>query len=307
MSERIDRIYDKLVAAEDLKNGTKYERLAALVFQILDRSTIVIHDVILRGDGKVTPHQIDVTASSRSGTRTRVIVEARDREKPVGLGQVRDFFAVTHQLRPDHAWIVSTSGFTEKAQGFAREEGIGLAVLRPAEKHEDNRLKAIHFRGHIQAVETPTITRWLASDDAERERVAPLIAEQEGTVQLVDATEQVVFSANGESAGSLQEVLEPIFDTFDLEIGTNEGSYEFDEILLIDIAGVRAAVRGFEYRVEVTQARHDFTVGDPSSVAELIVQSIDGTVTESVDRVIYDTELQGLAVNEDGRVVHRPQ
>ena len=39
MTEEIERIYNRLVADEQLKSGTKYERLAALVFQVLDRSS----------------------------------------------------------------------------------------------------------------------------------------------------------------------------------------------------------------------------------------------------------------------------
>src|SRR6202035_4335209 len=141
MSEQIEHIYNRLVAEEKLKAGTKYERLAALVFQILDRASFVIHDVELRGPGKEAEHQIDVTASDRSGQRRRVIVEARDRKKPVGLGQVRDFYGVVHQLKPDQAWIVSVTGFSADAEKYARDEGIGLAVLRPTEYGEDNRVK----------------------------------------------------------------------------------------------------------------------------------------------------------------------
>jgi hypothetical protein len=52
MSEQIEHIHDRLVAAEKLKSGTKYERLAALVFQILDRAACVVHDVELRGPAR---------------------------------------------------------------------------------------------------------------------------------------------------------------------------------------------------------------------------------------------------------------
>jgi hypothetical protein len=49
VSKRIEHIYDRLVAEDKLKSGTKYERLAALVFQILDQGSFVVHDVVLRG------------------------------------------------------------------------------------------------------------------------------------------------------------------------------------------------------------------------------------------------------------------
>jgi hypothetical protein len=56
----IEVIYDRNVAAEKLKHGTKFEQLTALVFQLLDADVTVEHDVKLRGDGKTTVHQIDV-------------------------------------------------------------------------------------------------------------------------------------------------------------------------------------------------------------------------------------------------------
>jgi hypothetical protein len=121
-----------------------------------------------------------VSASDPSGHRKRVIVEARDRKERVGLGQVRDFFGVVHQLTPDYAWVVSVTGFTADAEKYARDEGIGLAVLRPATADEDDRVKAIHVRMAMRAMGTPTITSWLAKDDEERDRLRTAIAEREG-------------------------------------------------------------------------------------------------------------------------------
>ena len=54
VTQRIELIYDAAIAAEKLKNGTKYERLTAVVFKILQDSSYVVHDVRLRGNGKET-------------------------------------------------------------------------------------------------------------------------------------------------------------------------------------------------------------------------------------------------------------
>jgi len=306
VSTGIEEIYDRNVAVEKLKSGTKYERLTALVFQILDQSSLVVHDVTLRADGKESVHQIDVTASNRSGGRRRVIVEARDRQERVTLGQVRDFFGVVHQLRPDVAWIVSPSGFTGPAQRFAHDEGIRLAVLRGALPEEDNRVKAIFNTLVMKAMGTPTITTWLAADDAERARLRSLLASKVDTgVQMINAETELVYDAAGNVVGTLKDLLEPAFRSFDLAVGGNTGTHEFDETKYIDIADVRAAVRGFDFRVELVEAVHKFTIGNPDSVAELIIRSVDRTVSEPIDRLIYDIDLQGLAFGPDGQVVIR--
>jgi hypothetical protein len=57
MTNNLDLVYDRLVADEKLKRGTRYERLIAIVFKILDSSAVVIHDVRLRAPGKKSVHQ----------------------------------------------------------------------------------------------------------------------------------------------------------------------------------------------------------------------------------------------------------
>lgn len=76
MVSNAEVIYDRLVADEKLKNGTKYERLAAIIFKALDASSSVVHDVRLVGDGKKTRHQIDVHIERENDSSpSRVLVE----------------------------------------------------------------------------------------------------------------------------------------------------------------------------------------------------------------------------------------
>ncbi|MCY7674924.1 hypothetical protein [Bacillus safensis] len=49
---RMDLIYDQYVSNEKLKNGTKYEKLAAIVYKVLENQDVVIHDMRLSGVGK---------------------------------------------------------------------------------------------------------------------------------------------------------------------------------------------------------------------------------------------------------------
>lgn len=305
MSDEIEHIYDRLIAAEKLKAGTKYERLAAFVFQILDRSALVVHDVVLRGSGKEASHQIDVLATDQSGASQRVIVETRDRRGPVDLKQVRDFFGVVHQLKPEHAWIVSSTGFTGPATSFARDESIGLAQLRSVRPGEDNRVKAIRHRMHMQAMGDPTVTCWLAADDRERERLQRLLKQHVGSTEAIPLDEAYFYDDQDLPEATFREVMEPIFQSIDLRIGDNRGTYSFDRVRRVDIMGIRGAVRGFKYSVELVEAIHEFITGNPDSIAELIFRSVEGTIYHPIDRVIYDTELRGLEFDEDGRIVSR--
>jgi hypothetical protein len=126
MSQSIDLVYDRLVAEEKLKSGSKYERLAAIVFRALTGNT-TIHDLRLRGESGVA-HQIDAVVGLDN---RRILIEAKDYDKPVGLPIVRNFSAVIADIEPNDAYIVTTERFTRDAVKFAKAKGIQLAVLRP--------------------------------------------------------------------------------------------------------------------------------------------------------------------------------
>jgi hypothetical protein len=98
VSQTIDLAYYRLVAEEKLKSGSKYERLAAIVFRELTGNTTV-HDLRLRGESGVA-HQIDAVVGPES---RRVLIEAKDYDKPIGLSIVRDFSAVVAGINPDSA------------------------------------------------------------------------------------------------------------------------------------------------------------------------------------------------------------
>lgn len=133
MTSRYDELHDQFYKLLSSKAGTRYERLAAVVFAHLGQSSAVIHDLKLHGDSGVL-HQIDVVIE-RQGRLKRILIECKDfdqSKEKVGLGIVRDFFGVIHDVHPDEAYIVTCTGFTHDAEQFARSKGIRLAILRAA-------------------------------------------------------------------------------------------------------------------------------------------------------------------------------
>lgn len=298
MTADLDVVYDRLVAEEKLKSGTKYERLTAIVFKILDSSAIVIHDVTLRGPGKGSVHQIDVDVTL-GATSQRILIECRDRKDAVSLPQARDFKGVLIQLNPDVAFMVSSQGFTAPAEKYAAEEGIHLAVLRGFdEKDWEGRLRYINFEVRARSRGEPKITGWVWKDDDERTRAGRLL-----TGVVVDRrpnTDQAFFyDESGSHEASFREILEPIFNHLQLNLGPNEGTHSFERIRYIDVEGVRAAVKGFTYSVEGQESVEHFTVGPGARVAELIFRTLDGTI----DQIMFDEDFRGWTFAPDGMVV----
>jgi Restriction endonuclease len=145
LRSRYDELHDRYHAILSNKAGTRYERLAALVFKILEDRDVVIHDLKLVGDSSV-PHQIDVSIEN-AGRCRRVIIECKDFDlsgQKVGLDILRNFRSVVEDTKAEEGIVLTCTGYTRDAQKYAKAKGIKLAVLRE--------IRAEDFEGTIQTV-----------------------------------------------------------------------------------------------------------------------------------------------------------
>jgi hypothetical protein len=86
-----DDLHDRYQHILTTKSGTRYERLAALIFKSFYDAGVVIHDIKLVGDTGVE-HQIYVAIDTNDNPRS-ILIECKDfdvKGKPVGLSIVRD-------------------------------------------------------------------------------------------------------------------------------------------------------------------------------------------------------------------------
>ncbi len=105
---RYDELHDYYQAISTTKSGTRYERLAAVVFAALDQNSVVIHDLKVVGSDTGVGHQIDVKIE-KDGRTKRILLECKDFDVSgdnVGLGIVRDFWGVVDDIHPDESWII---------------------------------------------------------------------------------------------------------------------------------------------------------------------------------------------------------
>jgi hypothetical protein len=311
VSEPIELIYDELVAEEKLKAGTKYERLAAIVFKILNAEESVIHDVKLTGDGLETPHQIDVHV--RRGEREfRWIVECRDfaadaSSPKIGLGEARDFASVVRDLKPDEAMMLTTVGFTRHAETYAREQKIRLAILREFRDHADweGRLREFRVKGNLQAASDLKVTSWLVVDDEERQRVRPLL-EAAGSweeQQVLDTHSEYFLDPEGEPEATLAEVLDPIYLDIQrgLKSGINTGTAMLDRPRHLRFGEVLVALRGFEWEVELFTWTHEWASRVGDGLARLLLKTLDA----EIDQAIFERDIVAWEIDGDGKVTSR--
>jgi len=168
---RYDDLHDKYHRILTTKAGTRYERLAALVFKALEDRSVVIHDLKLAGEDPEVQHQIDVTVEI-GAQKKRLIIECKDFDisgDKVGLDIIRNFRSVVEDTGADEAIVITCNGFTQDAQKYARSKDIKLAVLRVFEdKDMDGRIARIILGVTIAQPKNPRAIPVFDEADAHR-------------------------------------------------------------------------------------------------------------------------------------------
>lgn len=290
MTEETDLVYDRHVADEHLKHGTKYERLAALIYKIIDEQSTVIHDMKLRGPGKLAEHQIDVTISTPGQEQQRLIVECRDKNEgnKIGQGEVRDFATVVRSLGAK-GLMLTTTGFTQGAENVAADEGIDLGTLTSfSEEDWEGRVKEVKVLARMQL--PSQIEANLGSPDPGSQ------------LDLREAVPGETIIRTPTEAVELAVVVREALSTVSLDVeGPVEIEREFSEGTVIELTTGNLAIRSVIVRATMTIYEYEMTVGPPG-VPELILRSLDGMI----DRVIVDRDLKRFVIRPDGTVEERP-
>jgi hypothetical protein len=148
-----DELHDRYHAILTTKAGTRYERLAALVFKTLEERNVVVHDLKLLGDSTVA-HQIDVSIGA-DGRRRRILIECKDFDvsgERVGLDILRSFRSVLEDTKVEEGLVITCAGFTRDAKLYAKSKGIKLAVLRKIEdKDLEGFIQSVDMQLHVQS------------------------------------------------------------------------------------------------------------------------------------------------------------
>ncbi len=296
MTGHADIVYDRFVANEKLQSGTKYERLAAIVFRLLTEDT-VLHDLRLRGEVGV-PHQIDVVVGD-DANRRRILIEAKDYTRNVDLPVVRDFSAVVADLEPDEAFVVSTVGFSANAVKWAKAKDLKLAIMRiPEDDDWGDLVKGIQHELNMSAPSDPNVEWHVDRSEASR------FANDLNPIGM-RAIEDVFTADSDGHLTPFGPILQPQIDAEYRGLkagtpGTLAGEHKFKGptwLHLPDEAPIR--VNGYSWTVKVVVATHTFRtgIGVGGLSAELVLRTLDG----SIHRVFTNRQLANW--NFDGNRV----
>ncbi|MBK5993673.1 restriction endonuclease [Streptomyces sp. MBT58] len=315
MTKRIEQIYDQAVAEEKLKEGTKYERLTAIVFKILDDGGLVVHDMKLSGDGKEASHQIDVSASYHRMQR-RVLVECKDyASDSVGIDVIRDFNGALIQLQPAQGIVVTTTQFTSGARAYARDEGIALVQLRPFTDHDWNgRVSAVRIAATAYTLGEPHTT-WEGTG-----KVSPAPDGADDSTGRVSMHDVAYYDASGARLGPLNALLAPwqadLSSTpVDGSTDTITGHHQLDQPVWLRQGRHLVEVTGFAWSIPIVSTDFGLQV-TAGRIADLIAHAVQLPTTMNLTQslttalrpsgtVIFHDQLASWIV-DDGVITSRP-
>jgi len=287
----IDKIYNQIFNTQKLKSGTKYERLTAIVYKILESNNTVIHDFRLRGNGKSADHQIDIVVQ-KGKTKKRILIECKDYNKKIGIGIIRDFFGAVNQIQPDESYVVTTVGFTKGAVDFACDEGIKLHVLRDiSERDLNKRILKINFDIIIPSYDY-TVKGIIIDDEAEKEKV------QNIKNQTINVANLPIKDTQGITISTLFDEIEKVIKHHENMKDKNLTKELIVKPNYIDFKGIK--LDGVVVDIKITHEVIE-TIIEPKGIATLILQSLDN----KIDKIIQDTDLSKWTFDGEGQVVSK--
>jgi len=298
---RYDELHDRYHAALISKAGTRYERLAAVVFKILEEGNVVIHDLKLVGDSDVK-HQIDVSIEA-NGTRRRVIIECKDFDvsgDDVGLDILRSFRSVIEDTGADEGIVLTCNGYTRDARKYAKAKSIKLAVLRQAEPGDlAGIIQKVVIQMHVQSnhdarttISMPQASHDVFMAELQRAGISGGIHDYQ-PVYLVKGAEKMRFTefisreVNGRRAEKQED------DRWRLVTPADGWSLQVDEGPLVPFDGI---VTTFAVHTETIPI-----VVASNRIAELIVSGLGED-----DIIIFDDQIRRYKINEETGEICQP-
>lgn len=291
---RYDELHDRYHGILTTKAGTRYERLAALVFKALEAKSAVIHDLKLAGTDPDVKHQIDVTVEI-AGTMKRVIIECKDFDgsgDKIGLDIVRSFRSVIEDTEADEGIVITCNGFTEDAQKYARSKGIKLAVLRLFETRDmGGRITKVILGLIIRQPANPKATLCIGEDA--QDRYAAALAEI-GATTVVRDRDPVCFVRNSERqhfnaflSARINEVIKPGGpNAIRITIPADGWQIQIDQNPPLDFVGIVVTF-------DVDEQRHTIEVTS-NHIAELVLSGFGAS-----DIIIFGRQIERHSIDPD--------
>jgi hypothetical protein len=295
VSTEIDDLHEAVFGFRPLKEGTAYERLAAVVLASLGWQDVV-HDTSETVPGRRAAHQLDVAGRDPSGEIKRLIVECKDWDQVVDQATLDKLVGVRAQLGVDAAAVVTTKGYTAGAIAVAVDEDIGLWRLRPFDPDNPE--------SYVRQITLTVVA--VGSTYSEVTVKVPEDRFPSGTPTRARAwTGDRLLHGDGSPAETLKEVLEGQSAKIGEEAGPYPREVSFSEGRLLPVeGGGQVPITGLSWTETVHRSPHTTTTevqGEPV----LILEQLDEHGELDSGQMVVDRDLFAWDIDADGKVSPR--
>jgi hypothetical protein len=289
-----DELHEHLFGFAPAKEGTAYERLAAVVLAGLGWEN-VNHDTKLRPPGKRTNQQLDVTATSPDGSVRRLLVECKDWDKRVGKPTLDTLVGVQRQVGFDAAMVVTTVGFSSGATDVAVDENIAMVILREFRQGDGPFVMGYEFKVGFQ---NKTFDRF----DLDIDRT---LLPHHGELKFKLEGSDRLLHPDGSPAETIAELIEQNGTAlsegegvFECSVGLGPGR------LIVALDGTQAPVTEIRWRETVRidgPTISERVTGKPC----LVLEQLDDKGEPQSSRLVVDRHLNAWDIDADGKVISR--
>jgi hypothetical protein len=296
----IDELHDELFPDRPAGAGTRYERLAALVLQLLNPEATIVHDQVLpAAPPDRSSHQIDVIVDIPGAGRQRILIECRHYQAPIEKRAAMAHWAVAEQLGA-HAVMVTTKGYRVGAKTYAEDKGMTLLELRTFRPEDtEGRLMSVTVDVNYSLRTGPEVTLELA-DAGEEQRLI-----DEGLRPPLTVSEANLMWEDEWFTDATGTRLEPVIEGLQLrgasmEVG--ETRIVFDEPRCVDYYGKPVSISGLVWSVKEHDISQRIVAGPGLGEPRLLIADAVGA---GLNRAIFERPLAQLAIASNGQVVER--
>jgi hypothetical protein len=195
------------------------------------------------------------------------------------LPQVRNFFGVVADTKPDEAFMVTTAGYSKGAADFAAEHGIRLAILRPPDGDEDwaNVIRRVRTEIRATMMGEPDITLYEYEEEGAEGSPSSDVSDR----RTVSTAEAAVVDADGTET-PLQSYIEMAYGKSSLgsnDVFEHEEKFNTPHWFALD-GETQMRIRGIKCVVPVFTVIESFESGEGIGglVAELVLRTLDGEI-----------------------------
>jgi hypothetical protein len=294
MSSAIDDLHAAVFGFRPDKEGTAYERLAAVVLAVLGWQN-VLHDSTESGEGRLAEHQLDVTARHPSGEIARLLVECKDWNATVGKGTIDTLVGVRAQVGADAAAVVTIKGYKAGAIAVAVDEDIALLRLRAFDPENPTAyVKTITLK--VDPVGS-VYSDWSVE-------VMPDAGIAGGRFEFHLSGRDHLTRTDGAPAETLAEVIEA--QGTSMQEGTYPRRAEFpDGRVLVASTGARVPIIALLWTERVVKSEGRPTVIERPGEPALVLEQLNEKGELQHGQVVVDRDLFAWDIDDDGKVTQR--